>query len=157
MATIPVWMIGKHLVSVTLYPQTVGTSGILADASTKGITTQLDSYQLNLAPTLENINAVNQPRGNNVVVEDDFSVSLNLIEVHNASDPDPLATIILTNDYFKAVFVKGTQAGSIETWTLYGARGAFSEGLSGKGKQMASLELHAIDVGSTAYLVRTVT
>ena len=71
MASIPVWLIGKHLTSVSIYPQTVGSAGALTDASTKALTAVIDSIQLNMNPSIENINAVNSPRANNVVVEDD--------------------------------------------------------------------------------------
>lgn len=156
MATIPVWLKGKDLTTVTIYPQTVGTAGALTDASTKALTTVVDSIQLNMNPTLENINAVNVPRANNVVVEDDGSLTLSIIEVNNASDPDPLGLVIQTADYLKCTFVKGTTAGSIQTWTGYFARGAYSQGVQGKGKQVASLELHLADTGSTSYLTRTI-
>lgn len=156
MASIPLFLRGKDLASVTLFPQTVGTSGILADASTKGVTAQVDSFQLNLSPTDENISAVNQPRANHMVIEDDFSFSLSLIEVHNASDPEAIGLTILTNDVFRIVFVKGTQAGSIQTWQCYATRGAYSNGVNGKGKQVVTGEFHAVDTGSTAYLTRTI-
>lgn len=157
MPTIPKFLEGTDLTAVTIYPQTVGTAGALTDASTKALTTVVDSIQLNLTPVLENINTVTSPRANNVVIEDDGSLSLSIIEVNNASDPDPLGLVVKTNDYFKCVFTKGTQAGSIQTWTGYFSRGNYSQGVQGKGKQIASLELHLVDTGATDYLTRSIT
>jgi len=161
MATIPLWMLGKHIASVTIYPQTVGTSGILADASTKGITSQIDHININATPTKENINAVGAPRANHVIVEDDWSMDLGLIEVHNASDPNPVMTGVMTplgggSEVFKFIFVRGTQAGSIETWTGWGTRGPSNSGINGKGKQVSNFVIDAADTGSTTYLTRVV-
>lgn len=156
MAAVPVWMLGKNIASVHVYPQTVGTSGTLADASTKAIVTQIDSIEVNMVPSKENINPVGTPRANHVIIEDDWNVDLGLIEVHNASDPNVLVTACLTNDYFKFVFVRGTQAGSIETWTGYGTRGSINSGVNGKGKQVSNFVIDAADTGSTTYLTRVV-
>jgi len=152
MATIPLFFRGKDLSSVILYPQTIGTAGVLSDASTKTLTTQIDSIQVNLTSNQENINAVNQPRANHMIIEDDYTFSLSMNEVHNASDPDPTLTTFLTNDVFKLVFVKGTQAGSIRTWTLYGARASHSSGVQGKGGQKSNIEFTSVDTGATSYV-----
>ncbi len=160
MASITPYMLARHNASVTIYPQTVGTSGILADASTKAITAVLDSFNLNLTPTKENISAVNSPRANNVVIEDDFSGSFSILKVHNAADPNPFATIVLTNDVFKAIVVNGTTTGSVETWTFFFTRGNLTDGINGKGKQVSSLEFSAADTGTggagTAWITRGV-
>lgn len=160
MATIGQYMLGRQNVSVTLYPQTIGTSGILADASTKAITGFLDSFSLNLTPTKENISAVNSPRANNVVIEDDFSGSFSVIKKHDASDPNILATIVLTNDVFKCIVVNGTTTGSVETWTFFMVRGNLTDGINGKGKQVSTLEFSAVDTGTggagTAWITRGV-
>lgn len=157
MASIPLWLLGKHLVTCTMNPQTVGTAGALTDASTKALVTQMDSFQLQLTANQENINAVNQPRANHVIVEDDFSFDLTLNEVHNASDPDPVLTSFLSNDVFKFTFVKGTQAGSIRTVVLYATRTSHASGVQGKGGQKASASFAAVDTGATSYLTGAVT
>jgi len=156
MASIPIWFRGKDLSSVILYPQTIGTAGALTDAQTKTLTTQIDSIQVNLTSANDNINAVNQPRANHTVIEDDFTVSLTLNEVHNASDPDPGLTAFLAYEVFKLVFVKGTQTGSIRTWTLYGTRASHSSGVQGKGGQKSTLELASVDTGATSYITAVV-
>lgn len=156
MASIPIWFRGKDLSSVVIYPQTVGTAGALTDASTKTITTQVDSIQVNLSSVSDNINAVNQPRAHHTVIEDDFTFSVTLNEVHNASDPDPTLTMFMASEVFKVVFVKGTQAGSIRTWTLYGTRSSHGSGVQGKGGQKATMELVSVDTGATSYITAAV-
>lgn len=155
MASIPVWMLGKHLTAVTIYPQTIGTAGALTDASTKALTAVIDSLSLSISPNLENINAVNVNRANNVVIEDDVSLNLSIIEVNNTGDPSVLGTVVLSNDVFRCVFTKGTATGSQATWQTYASRGNYQEGVQGKGKQIATLELHVVDTGSTSYVTKT--
>lgn len=150
MATIPLWLLGKHLTALNIYPQTVSTAGVLSDAATSALLTQSDSIQLSLSPSTENITAVNVPRANSVIVEDDASLNVSIIEVNNTSDPSKLGTYVGTYDYYKVVFTKGNATGSTATWTGYFTRGEYSEGVSGKGKQIASLQLHVCDVGSAA-------
>jgi len=149
MSAIPLYLKGRHLASVVLTPCTVGTAGALTEvtASAQTLTTVMDSLSLELIANLEEISAVNSPRQNHTVTDDDYRLTLNILEVNNASDPSPLAAVAVSYDVFKAVFTKGTGA-SAKSWTVYGHRDTYSEGVQGKGRQIASLTLAGVDLGS---------
>jgi|CXWL01.1.fsa_nt_gi hypothetical protein len=151
MATIPAWLLGKHLTSVVLTGQT-NTAGNLADSTVKTLTTVIDNIRLSLTPGTEEISAVNTVIDNMVIISDNYGLSLSVIEVNNASDPDPLAALVVAFDYIKVVFTRGTVVGSIETWSAIFTRGALETGITGKGKQVASLELLSAQVSSAPTL-----
>lgn len=151
MATIPQWLLGRHLTSVVITPQTVAAAGTLSDGTAKTVTTVVDSIQASINPVHEEINPVNSTRANNVITHDDSSLTLSIIEVNNGSDPNPLEALVLTNDVFKVVFTKGTQTSFAATWTGYFTRGSCNFGISGRGKQIASLELLQVDAGSSTF------
>lgn len=149
MATIPQFLLGRGLTSVVITPQSVSAAGVLSDGAAKTVTTVVDSIQKTINPVHEEINPVNSTRANNVITHDDGGLTLSIIEVNNGSDPNPLEAIVLTNDVFKVVFTKGTATGSTVTWTDYFVRGQCSFGISGRGKQIATLELLQVDAGSS--------
>lgn len=151
MATIPQWLLGRHLTSVVITPQSVSSAGVLSDGTAKTVTTVVDSIQANISPVHEEINPVNSTRANNVITHDDSGITLSIIEVNNGSDPNPLEAIVLTNDVFKVVFTKGTVTSYAATWTGYFTRGQCSFGISGRGKQIASLELLQVDAGASTF------
>lgn len=153
MVAFPQWLLGKHLTTVTLFAQSVSTAGVLTDAATSAFATVVDSIGLNMSPTVENINAVNVPRANNVVVEDDASLQLSIIQRNDTADPDALGALVAAYDYFKGTFTVGGV--TPKTWTGYFSRGQYNTGIQGKGKQTSSLELHIIDTGTSNYLVRS--
>lgn len=147
MATIPQWLLGRHLVAITITPQTITAAGVLGDGTASALVAVADSVSLSLVPAHEEINPVNSVRANNVITHDDGSVQVGIIEVHDGSDPDPLEALVVAGDVFKVVFTKGTKSGSVKTWTGYFTRGNCSFGIQGRGKQIASLELLQVDAG----------
>lgn len=151
MPSIPQFLLGRDLTSVVITPQTVAANGALSDGTAKTVTTVVDSIQASINPVHEEINPVNSTLANNVITHDDSSLTLSIIEVNNGSDPNPLEAIVLTNDVFKVVFTKGTATGSTVTWTGYFTRGSCNFGISGRGKQIASLELLQVDAGASTF------
>lgn len=149
--SLPLYLRGKHLTSVVLTPVTVGTAGAVTDvtASAATLTTVMDSLALELSANLEEISAVNATRQNNVVLDDGHRLSLSILEVNNAADPSPLAALMFTHDYFKAVYVKGTGA-SARTITGYFHRENYNDGIQGKGRQIATLTLAPVDLGTAS-------
>ena len=150
MATIPLWQLGKHLTSVVITPQSVSTAGILADATAPvavTLTAVMDGFGVEITNDEEEINALNSTRLNMVGLADGANMNLDVIKVNNSSDPQPLRTLIFAADFFKVVSVEGTGQ-SLRTSTFYGKRGSYRDDFRGRGKQIASLSLSTIDVGT---------
>lgn len=148
MPNIPLWQLGRHLTSVVITGQNVGTSGALTDSTSSAtLTAKINGLDEALTPTKQEINALNTTRENNVVVSDGFSFNLNILKVNDGTDPNPLRTLITNFDYFKLVFVQGT-GGSAKTTTAYSSRNAMNASFQGRGSQIATLALDSVDTGT---------
>lgn len=166
MAThMPVWMLGTDVNTVVLTPQTITYSAnkaVLADGSGKDVTAMYRTLSCSLDPTLSNINASSRKQANNVVIEDDFTITIGITETHAAEDPDWLDNLMTSSDVFKVSFVRGTRTGAVLTWTMYATRGPYQFNADGKGEIMASLTLRMVDAinsagGASLARVRAVT
>ena len=152
MATVPLWLLGKHLTSVIITPQVVSSAGVFSDGTPVTLTTYMTGIGLQLNPQVEEINALNTVRENEVILSDGASLELEIIRVNNTGDPAPLRTLVLASDFFKVVYIEGT-AGSQRTVTFYGHRGAYSDGFRGRGQSIANLQLGPIDIGAAQVAV----
>lgn len=155
MATIPMPLLGRHLTSVVLTGQVAGTAGLLADGTAPAavtLTAFIEGVDCSLDAEHEEISAMNATRQNNVIVSDGANINIEVLRVNNGGDPAPLRTQVIAYDYFKAVWIEGSGA-SQRTVTSYGVRGSAAFNLRGKGKQIASLSLLPIDVGSAQVTV----
>lgn len=156
MATVPMFQLGKHLVSVIITGQSVSTAGVLSDstaaASTATLTAVIDDMEEDSSPEHEEINSLNSTRRNQVLVSDGTNLNLGVIKVNNGGDPQPLRTLIQSYDYFKVVAVEGTNA-SARTATGYYTRGSYGHGFRGRGKQVARLSLVECDPGSAQVVI----
>lgn len=153
MASTPLYQLGRHLTSVILTGQTVGTAGALTDSTAATLTAVVNGLDQALTPTKEVIMPLNSTREHSVVVSDGFTFNISVLKVNNASDPDPLRTLITSFDVFKLTFIEGT-GGSQRTTVGYTSRGAIQESFQGRGSQIASLALDSIDAG-TGWITRT--
>ena len=150
MATIPTWLLGRHLTAVVVTPQTEGTGGVLTavTASSAVLTTCVDAIRLALNPVVSNVNAVNDTRANNVIEEDDASLVVTEILKKNDTSATPtnlLAVQALAYDYFNLTFTRGGR-----TWGGYFCRGAYSDGVTAKGKNVAEMTFHQVNVGTAS-------
>lgn len=151
MPAIPLYQLGKHLISLTVDGATVGASGTLTAAgSPVQVSSKFKSFGLDLSPEKAEINTSNSVRHNNVVLADGWSLDLSVLKVNDATDPSPLRTLCLAYEYLKIVIQTGTGA-SARTITLWGSRGAYSEGIEGRGEQIANLRIDSADVGATDF------
>lgn len=148
MATIPLFQVGKNLISGVLVGQLVSTVGVLADStSTATISAVYEGLAYDWTVENEEINALNTIRQNMVPLADGVNMNLSVLKVNNGTDPQPLRTLFQTYDYFKFTSVEGT-GGSAKTSVGYYSRAGYNDGWSGRGKQIASLNLAPIDIGS---------
>lgn len=148
---IPLFQLGRHLVSVVLTPQTIGTAGALSDGTPVTLTTVMSGLDESLTGVLENVSALNATRANNMKTEDDFEVTFRILKVNNSSDPNPLVTAMLAADVFKYTYTEGT-GGSAKTTTAYGQYSSMRTGFQGKGGQIAELTLNQVDNGTATYV-----
>lgn len=142
MASVPVWLLGRHLTACSLTPQTVASDGVLTPGTTKTLTAKINRVKLRGQPVLDNVSPVNATKANNVIVEDDFVLELEVLLVSNGENP--LAAAVTSADYFTGTFTRGGQA-----WSCTVVRGEFDDGVENKGKNTSSLMLHCADIGTT--------
>lgn len=149
MATIPPWLKGRHLSVVTITPQTRDVTGLLADGTAKASVARCVRVGITSDPQTDEISAVTSSVANNEItaenntVEAEFLLSndaASTLGVNNLSD-------VVTSDIFKFVWTRGTGTGS-KTWTFYGTRGQFREFVDSKGRNVTSLNLLQVDIGS---------
>lgn len=152
MSSVPLWLRGRHLASVVLTPVTIGTAGAITDVtgSAATLTTVMEGYGSELGANLEEISAVNSARQNFENLDDGHRLTLSILQVNNASDPSPLAALVLSFNVFKAAITVGTGA-SARTITGYYERENYSDGIQGKGRQIATLTLAPKDAGTASF------
>lgn len=153
MAThMPAWMLGTDVNTIVLTPQEATYSAnkaVLADTATSGDIKDITAYYRTLGATIDrvaaNINASSRRPANHVVIEDDFTVEIGIIETHAAEDPDMLDRALTTYDVFKLSFKRGTRTGAILTWTIYATLTNYSFNAEGKGEVTARATFQMID------------
>lgn len=153
MATLKNYMVGRHWTAVALTPISVGTDAIATavTASAVTITALIDGVSQSLRGTNEEISAANATRENyEHIIDGHYQTFTHLVRNDN-NDPDPLQTLIASYDVFQFSYTYGT-AGSAKTVTGYGRRADYQMGLQGKGRQVATLVLDPIDVGTASYV-----
>lgn len=150
--SIPLYMRGRGLKSLVITGQTIGTAGALSDSTAYTLSSSLDGYSESLQRQTENISAVNSTRANNMIVEDDNTITWRALKLNNGGDANQFKTAILLFDIVKAVWVEGDGA-SAKTTTAYGSITSMESGIEGKGKQIASLTMQQVDVGTATYAV----
>lgn len=153
MATIPKFLVGRHWTAVVITPVTVGTDGTLTDvtASAVTLTTLADSLAQSLRGTNEEISATNATRENYEHIIDGHYETFTHLLRNDASDPDPVQTLIASYDVFKFAYTYGT-GGSAKSVTGYGRRADYQMGIQGKGRQLATLVLDPVDAGTASYV-----
>lgn len=141
MATVPLWLTaGNGPFTVVMTPQSVGTDGTLSDGTSVALTGVLDDISFANNPTLDNIRPMSLKRANNVLIEDNPSITL--VEIMKSAGTNILAAQNAASLYFKVVFTRGAQA-----YTYYGIRGAYGEQVA-NGKSLATLTLEAVETGA---------
>lgn len=154
MPSIPLWVLGKNLTALTIRQQTVGADGALTDGGS-GATSLLaikDGLTFNSSAELENIGADNATIANNVILQDDLSMTINALMPNIGADPHPLVTLFKANSHFKVVMTFGT-GGSAKTHTLYFVRGNTSISSVGRGAFKVEATLASVDAGVDTWAI----
>lgn len=140
MATIPNWLLGRHLTSVTLTGQSVDASGNMSAGTAQPMTTLIENIEFGVDPALVQVNAVNDTVANYMLPLDDYTITITEIIRANAT---PVLLLFAANyavGYF--VFTRGSN-----TFAMYCIRGAFADGVKDPGKNTVSLTLRPVGIG----------
>jgi len=142
MAAIPSWLLGRHVTTITVTGATSDIYGTLTLANTFGsLTGQLASVKIRSTPTKENISSVDSAIAHNVITEENSSLELEeILRLQGTQQVLPFMAANFT--YMRVVF---SRAGN--TYTYWGSRGEFEDGIESKGKNTCRLSLDQIDIG----------
>jgi len=160
-AQTPVPQLGLDLVQCTITGLTPTGNGLLQAGGTMTMLTAPPSPQntgrrVNTAgsPGHQEINAMNTRQRNQVIIDDGYTLDLQVYNVSNGGDPSQLSTFWLSYDYFYVVWLENSgyngQGGSgTHTWqnTFYGVRGDLDKPFEGRGEQLTTAHLLEMDPG----------
>lgn len=141
MAAIPSWLLGRHVTTITVTGVLADNFGNLTLSTTGSLTGQLASVKIRSTPTKENISSVDSAIAHNVITEENSSLELEeILRLQGAQQVLPFMAASFS--YMKVVF---SRAGN--TYTYWGSRGEFEDGIESKGKNTCRLNLDQIDIG----------
>lgn len=142
MAVIPLWAVGRHVTTVTLYPQAVDSAGTLSDTTPSQVMFgHLESIEIHGEAEMENISAMDRRVKNEVIIE--VGTTLRMTEFAKQSSlTNKLAQAYYgSNDYFRYVITRGGQS-----WTGYGIIQRFGSNMP-KGSIKETIDFAMCDVG----------
>lgn len=143
------FLAAKHgsTIVATIVGQTVGTGGALSAGTSGSIRGQFKKWKITSSPKKDNISSNDSALANNVILEEDFKVELEEMQVRGIGS-QVLSVLISSFDYFAVTLAYGNKTYG----PIYLSRGEFSDGIEDKGNGNISLSLELIDVGQTAVL-----
>lgn len=148
MATIPQFLIGKHITAVVVTPQTVsGTTGALSDTTPiQTFSTVFSEISIRSENDLEDISASDQRRKNMVPTASSTRITITELLQGSRADGNPVnggaASGYGSSDYHKFTLTR-----SGKTYTFYAVMASYEERTNGKGKITGELVLDMIDPG----------
>lgn len=144
MATIPQWLLGRHLTAVVLTPMTVAVDGTLTAQTPQNITFYTQSIELESEVLGEDIRPVNSPIANFVGHTEDSTLTLEIL-LHQAgagTPSNPVASVMATHNVFEISFTRG---GS--TWAGTFARQSLRDGVRSRGRNVSVAVFRQVDAG----------
>lgn len=149
---VPKWLLGRHLTTINVYPTTIASDGTVTVGTVASLSGRIDMVRVSSNPALEQIMSVDDTSDNRELLYDSFTLELTEILTNLSGAPPVLPAMNATSDVMKVVFTRGNQ-----TYTFYGIRGAFSDGVGALGKNSCTLTLEPKNVnvggGGVASLV----
>ena len=142
----PLWLLGKHLTAVTITPLTEdATTGAVSEGTAQTLTGQIDFVLLAMDPVTDTIMPVNATRVHTeILMNSDGLVLGEILTRKNGSTEPILPALVYAYDLMKVIFTRGGK-----TWTYYGRRGPYSDGVSSPGKNIVELTLLPINPSGT--------
>lgn len=146
---IPLWLLGKHVQTLTITPMSVGTDGALTAVTGSAVAAVRlrTRFDFQISPQDEEINDDGSTVANHVLLADDFTLSIDLLGVADGNEPFKMNNLIGTYNYFKVVTVF-TKGGSTKTLTVVGTRGDLGANSNGRGAFKEALNLKCADTGT---------
>jgi hypothetical protein len=126
MATSTPYLQGRHLTAVTVRGYSREADGTLTLGLTRNVQALISEHDLQSTPAKENISPVTLGEANNLVTENDSSLSMRVLLL--ASGENPLAVLWALYDFYLIEWTRGGQA-----WQYWGTRGQFGETINSKG------------------------
>jgi hypothetical protein len=150
----PTWLRGRDLSSVVLTGQTEDAAGTYSDGTSPAaqtITGSIVSLELTGSPVQSEASPITTTVENYVIEAENNSLRITIL-LNGIGVINPLATLWYAYDTIKVVAVRkrtgATTTPTAGTWTFYGRRGELSETIDGRGRNIASLVLTQVDIGS---------
>jgi len=141
--TIPPWLLGKHVTTVSATPLTVAVDGTYTTGSASTLIGRCDEITFSSRNATENISPMDDRQTNEVIVES--ATSLTLVEILQSNPiaaSNLLAQIAYGYDY--NLF---TIARAGKTFSFIGVVGDYTESLR-KGKSTGTLNVQMVSVSS---------
>jgi hypothetical protein len=146
-ATIPIWLLGRHTTLVTARWQTPDANGLLGNgtSSTQTITGLVDSVEYNGQNTTETINCLISFRENEVVTEhnDTFVLTEVMRDGIAGTSTNVLASLWMNADSADVCLITLTRGGN--SYAAYMCMQDYSESIR-KGKCVARMTLTQVDI-----------
>lgn len=142
--TLPNWLKGKHLTAVTANGCSVDAAGVITDGTDRSLAGYIDAVMFDSSPSLEMIQSVDRTVAHYENIYEDFTMTLvEILRIKQGSATPFLPTIAAGFNIIKFVFTRGGQ-----TYTMYGQRGDYKDGVQGFGKNSCSLTIRPVDIGT---------
>lgn len=143
MATLPLWVFGKHVTNVSMTPQSVSSTGLLSDGTALPCAGKLRSIRQASNPRQREVSPmdgdqdhmVNVKENNSIVIQELLSYAVGVTNVIDA------VVYNTSTDVFKFIFRRAGR-----TATFYGRRGAASETVD-EGEDVMELTLTMVAPG----------
>lgn len=154
MVAIPIWLIGKHVSAITITPQDIASDGTLSNNSVgaKSLVGMLDQIEMNQENDLENIQALDIRRNNNVIVGTGTSFTLTQILRQNDVAGTPTNILAAVSNGMTGLsggadihLINITRGG--RSFAFYGIARSYNETIN-RGKSTCRLVVDMVDPGS---------
>lgn len=144
MSAIRNWLLGKHTTVIDIKPCTVNAgTGAITVGTAASLRGRANSIRIRHRANTEMIVSVDDVVENHVVLMDGYVVELSeILTVKTGTSYQPVLPVMFyTADLFQVTFTRGGK-----TTVVYGVRSEMDDGITGQGKQDASLTLLPVNV-----------
>lgn len=145
MGAIKRWLTGKNLATAMIVPCTVNSAGVITEGTGKSLLGRCEGLSIRHRTVTDQIMSVDDIIANNVVLYDDYTITIKeILTQKTGSTYEPaLPSLYYTADLFKITIAKGGKQ-----YVIYGIRSEMDDSHEGHGKQTSSMTLVAVNVNA---------